>query len=150
MKIYKETLIDASVDKTYSLFCDFENSPKYIKDIDHVELLTEGPLRVGSVYRETRKSFGKTSSEEMEIVDLQENKFCKLVTENQGARFETYITFSEDANKTKVEIEVKCKPISLRARLSTPMALFSKANIKRYMSNDLQELKKVLEEDSST
>lgn len=146
MKIQMETLINASVEDTFNLFCDFENASKYIKDIEKVEMLTDGPTREGSVYRETRTAFGQLTTEEMIVKEWQKNEFCKLVTEQQGACFETHIAFAQDRHLTKVAIEVRCKPLSLRAKLSSPMTLFSKANIKRYMSNELKELKSVLEQ----
>ncbi|WP_153727910.1 SRPBCC family protein [Salinibacillus xinjiangensis] len=52
-----------------------------------MERLDDGPIKVGSEWKETRKMFGKEASEYFEVKELQEPKkivlYCELERNNR-------------------------------------------------------------------
>lgn len=55
-----------------------EETGKWMPNIVRIERLTEGPLRVGAQFRETRKMFGKESTEFFEVTALEPGRTLEL------------------------------------------------------------------------
>ena len=62
--------IAAPPDVVFATMADIARWPEFIGGIERVELLTDGPVRVGTRFRETRTMFGRSASEEMTVAEL--------------------------------------------------------------------------------
>jgi carbon monoxide dehydrogenase subunit G len=62
--------IHAPVERVFALTNDFDRAGEWLPSGVKVERLTEGPLRVGSRYRETRKILGRLDTEVYEVTVL--------------------------------------------------------------------------------
>ena len=63
------TVISASPERVFALFTDLAHAPDNIRAIKKLELLTPGPMCMGTRFRETRVMFGKEATEEMEVIE---------------------------------------------------------------------------------
>jgi carbon monoxide dehydrogenase subunit G len=78
-----------------------------------IQRLDDGPLKMGSQWKETRKMFGKEASEHFEVVELNEpNKIVLLVdgtkgTTGKGEFVYTYtLTSSDDTTQITLDGEI--------------------------------------------
>lgn len=67
MKTSVSSTINAPMEKVFALVADIDRAGEWMPADARVERLTEGPLRVGSRYRETRPVMGRIDTEEYEI-----------------------------------------------------------------------------------
>jgi carbon monoxide dehydrogenase subunit G len=67
--------IDRPPVEVFAFLSDFENEPRYVPGLLRTEKLTDGPVTVGTRYREVnRMILGLTSKAEYEIVELDAPK----------------------------------------------------------------------------
>lgn len=59
--------INAPIEKVFALIADIDRAREWMPSDATVQRITDGPLRVGSRYRETRPVMGKMDTEEYEI-----------------------------------------------------------------------------------
>ncbi|WP_246944821.1 SRPBCC family protein [Bacillus pinisoli] len=64
--------VQESKEKVYNALTDLESAHKWMQGFVKIERLDDGPLRVGSQWKETRKIFGKEAFEFFEVVELDE------------------------------------------------------------------------------
>lgn len=81
------TTIAAPLARVFALFTDLEHAAQNIAAIQSLELLTPGPMRKGTRFRETRVMFGKQATEEMEVVDFVPGRSYSVAAESCGARY---------------------------------------------------------------
>ena len=96
--------ISAPRERVFQLATDFGRLAEFIDGIDKSESLTEGPVRVGSRFRETRIMFGKEATEEMEITAFDEPHGYVVEGASCGAHFRTEHKFVADIAGTSPEL----------------------------------------------
>lgn len=142
--------INAPLDHVFDLFTDLEHAAEHISGIDRVEILTDGPIGVGTRWRETRTMWGKAATEEMEITEFSLNDRYTAVAESFGARYLSRFRFTRNGATTDVTMEFEVIPISLAAKLLTPLAGLMNRSVLNCIKQDLLDLKQVAESDSGT
>lgn len=75
--------VDAPVETVWAVLTDIEDAAETLSGIVAVEQLTPGPYAVGLRWRETRKMFGMSASEEMEVAEV-DAPHRTVVTSVQG------------------------------------------------------------------
>jgi carbon monoxide dehydrogenase subunit G len=88
--------------KVYQGLIDLDCAENWMQGLVGIHRLDDGPLQVGSEWKETRKMFGKEASEHFEVVELSEP--TKIVlrcdgtkgTTGKGEFVFTYILTSSD------------------------------------------------------
>jgi hypothetical protein len=133
--------IDAPVPRVFDLATDFAGSDRTISAITRVEMLTEGPVRIGTRFRETRAMFGREHSEVLEVTDLQTGHSVTLRSDFGGVAFASTFTFEPCEGGTLVTLEVVGKPLTLLARLTAPLAELMKSRIAALLEQDLEDLR---------
>lgn len=93
--------VNAPVEKTFQLFSDFPNAATRVDGIEKVEMLTDGPVCVGTKFKETRVMFGREATEEMEVTQFETNKLYTIAANSCGARFESTFNFDQSATKLR-------------------------------------------------
>jgi carbon monoxide dehydrogenase subunit G len=70
MEFRTEHRIEALPDRIVDVFLDLDAWPEWVPNLVRVERVTEGPMRVGSEWRETRRIFGKEATEHFEVTEF--------------------------------------------------------------------------------
>ena len=118
-----------------------DNAPKVVPSVKSMVKLTEGPIRVGTRYRETRLMNGKEQHAELEVVEYgpDQNYAMKNVTE--GIEIVYRYAFHPEAGGTRVDLVCEVKAGGLK-KLMLPMVA---SILKKEDGDQLQRLKKVLD-----
>ena len=138
-------VVDAPIEKVFATYADFPNAAENVEGIVRIEMLTDGPVGLGTRFKETRVMFGKESTEEMEVTAFEANRMYTLSADSCGARFDSKFTFGSEAGKTKVQMELQTKAITLFAKLMTPVGFLMKGTMKKMIMADIEQVKSVCE-----
>jgi carbon monoxide dehydrogenase subunit G len=137
--------VNAPVEKTFQLFSDFPNAAARIDGITNVEMLTDGPVGVGTRFKETRVMFGREATEEMEVTQFEPNRLYTVAANSCGARMESTFKFQPVGNQTRVEMNLETKAQSVFAKLFSPLAFLLVGSIKKAMQSDIDQIAKLCE-----
>ena len=101
---------------------------------------------MGLRWIETREFYGKEATEEMEISELENNKYYKVLAESHGAKYETVLNFAEEGGGTKMEMIFTSNPQGLIAKImSFMMGPIMKKTMIKCLEDDLESIKKYCE-----
>jgi carbon monoxide dehydrogenase subunit G len=140
--------INAPPAAVFAAATDFANAPSRIKGITKMELLTDGPVRVGTRFKETRVMFGKEATETMEVVDLQPGRSYTLLANSCGCEYRTTVSVAADPSGrgSTISFDFSARPLSFGARLmSALMGWMMKGACVKAVRQDLTDLKTSLE-----
>ena len=82
-----------------------------------VEILTEGAVRVGTRFKETRVVFGRGHAETFEVTELSPYRAFGMGCTSCGARYDSHFTFRPDGRGTIVEMTMTVEPLTTYARV---------------------------------
>lgn len=119
---------------------DFANAASTISAITKMEMLTDGPVGVGTRFRETRTMFGRPATEEMTVSAYDPPRSYTLSAESHGARYETVLSFRETGTGTELEMRFGAEPLTFMAKL---MGLLMKPMMKKMVAvcgKDLEDI----------
>lgn len=142
-KITKD--VKAGLDDVFELFSDIPKTAERVRGIERVEVLTQGPVRAGTRWRETRIIFKREATEELEISSLEPNKSYTVQGESCGIQHRTEFRFIPQGEITRVEVEFTSRPLSLLAKLTSPFGWLMMGAAKRCVDQDLEDLKAFIE-----
>ena len=137
--------VAAPVPAVFAAFTDFENAANRVTDIIRVEVLTPGPVGVGTRFKETRKMFGKETTETMTVTAFEPEKLIELSAGSCGAEFTTRFTFAPVGAGTAVGVELRTRAVSLAAKLFTPLAYLMMGTIKKCVARDVAQIRASVE-----
>src|SRR2546423_4330783 len=113
--------VDAPPEKVFALMSDFPKAPGRISSIKRIEMLTNGPVGLGTKFKETRVMFGKEATETMEVTAFDPPHSYSLVANSCGAIYDSRLTFESEGNGTNVTFTFHVKPVSFFAKLMSPV-----------------------------
>lgn len=137
--------IAAPPERVFQLSTDIESWAERISGIVKVEVLTQGPVGVGTRFRETRIVFKKESTEEMEFTAFEPGKHYAVGAISCGCQFETRFDFVPDEGGTRVEMKMESKPLTFMAKLMSPIGALMAGSMRKMIEKDLDELKAAAE-----
>jgi uncharacterized membrane protein len=73
-KIERSIVIDRPIDDVFEFTHDLANNPVWQTTLVEVELLTDGPMRVGTRWQEVRRFLGKRIESVLELTEYEPNK----------------------------------------------------------------------------
>lgn len=149
MEIRLSKVIDAPIERTFEVFADITKAQDRIAGITNIEILSDTTEGVGTRWRETRVLFGREATEEMEISAYQPNQSYEVVAASHGTEYHTIYTFTEQDDGTLVEMVFTGKPVSLAAKLMSPLAFLFKGATEKALEDDMNALKAVCEHEAS-
>ena len=144
-KLQLTKTVNSPVEKTFQLFADFPNAAR-INGIEKVEMLTDGPIGVGTRFKETRIMFGKEATEEMEVTQFEPNKLYTVAADSCGARFESTFAFQPDGDQTEVKMCMKTEAVTLFAKLMSPLGFLMTGMVKKAIQSDINQLAEICEQ----
>lgn len=139
--------IGVSKEKAYTGLLDLDSAKNWMQGLVRIERLEEGPLQVGSQWKETRKIFGKEASEHFEVVELNEPD--KIVLRCDGTKGTTgkgefLFTFIIDSSGGHSEVTLDGEIRGLTG-LSKLFGKMMAGTFKKACAKDLDALKSYLE-----
>jgi uncharacterized protein YndB with AHSA1/START domain len=137
--------IAAPVDQVFRLFTDVASGAGRISGIKHIEMLTPGPIRLGSRWRETRDVFGVDDSAEMEITSYERNRTYTITHQKAGVQISTAFWFEPANGGTKVSVECELERGGLPPGLLAPLGWAISGTVASVLSHDLADFKQFFE-----
>ena len=124
---------EAPPERVFEVCTDLRNAARHINGIKKLEVLGDGPIGVGTRFRETRVMFKRECTEEMEIVSFDPPKGYAIGCESHGCRYRTDLrvtasgaTATSVASKRLSTTAFACHPRSTTGRsTSTSSSLTS-------------------------
>ena len=108
-------------------------------------MLTDGPVRLGTRFKETRVMFGKEATETMEVVEFKPPHGYALGCQSHGCRYRSDFQFKPNAGGTRVEMTFEATPRTLLARMMGFLTAPMIKGVAKCMEKDLEDLKASLE-----
>lgn len=109
--------IAAPPSKVFAHATNVEKWAEIVPAIESVEMLTPGPVRVGTRFRETRTLMGREATEEMEFLVLDPPNTYVLVAESHGSRYRTEFVFTPEGDGTKLTMVFGAEPLTVFAKV---------------------------------
>jgi carbon monoxide dehydrogenase subunit G len=118
-----------------------DNAPRVVPSVKSMVKLTEGPIGVGTRYRETRLMHGKEAHAELEVAAYEPGQTYAMRNLTEGIETVYRYSFHPEAGGTRVDLACELKAGGLK-KLMLPMVV---SILKKEDGNHLQGLKKALE-----
>ena len=145
-KLEVSRIISAAPETVFARFTDLRNAHRHIDAITRLEVLTDGPIRVGSRFRETRVMFKKEHTEEMEVIEFTPVTSYTVRCDSCGARYESQFRFDPTPDgETRVMMHMSWKPLTFFAKLMSPLGRLMAGSLKNCLTKDLDDMAKTLE-----
>ena len=141
MKTKVEIEVGAPPAIVYATAIDVAQWPAFIDGIEQVEILTAGPIQVGTRFRETRLMFGRRATEEMTVATLQPPRRFVLTAENHGTRYAAVHEIVSTPAGSRLTLTFEGTPVTVTARVFSIIGLLFMGPVRRKLETDLQQLK---------
>ncbi|MHA6485488.1 SRPBCC family protein [Paenibacillus sp. strain BS8-2] len=133
-------------EKVYEGLLDLDSAKHWMRGLVRIERSDEGPLKVGSEWRETRTMMGIEGAEVLKVTNLEPNKIEIYVdgskgSSGKGEHFYTY-TLKELEHTTEVTMHGEVKGMTGIAKLVSKLMTSS---YRKICDKDLEGLKNYLE-----
>jgi carbon monoxide dehydrogenase subunit G len=90
------------IDRVFQTFTDIEHGPAHVSGIKKLEMITPGPVHVGTRWLETREVMGHLDTAEMEITAFERNRMYTITHHKAGVRIDTKFWVEPSGDRTKV------------------------------------------------
>ena len=149
MIVEAQVTINGSRAAIWAAITDIENAEKIISGITKIEVLERPPSGVvGLRWRETRMLFGKPAAVEKWITEAAANESYKTRAEDGGFVFLTTKRISESNGGMTLSETHESSPQTFGAKVSSiPMRLFFKGVVRKYVRQDLNDIKAAVEKE---
>jgi len=115
MRLEAAVEIAAPPDVVFAQVADIERWPQTVRAIEDIELITAGPVRVGTRFRETRTMFGRKAAEEMTVAEFDPPRRFVLTAENHGTRYVATHAVEPVADGSRLVLAFEGVPVTLAA-----------------------------------
>ena len=132
---------EAPPERVFEVCTDLRNAARHINGIKKLEVLGDGPIGVGTRFRETRVMFKRECTEEMTITQFEPNKSYSLGATNCGCEYQTTFEFHPTGTSTRVDVTFKSIPKTLFAKLMSPLGRLLCGTMKKMFDRDMEDLK---------
>src|SRR5262249_10269087 len=104
----------------------------------------------GTRFKETRKMFGKQTTEMMEVTAYEPYRRYELSATSGGVAFTSEFKFTPEPGGTRVEFIMVTKPLTFAAKLMAPLGWLMKGSITRCVKRDVAAVKAYVESQPAT
>ncbi len=134
-----QRLVKADPVTTFRVFADIPNAGSMIAGIESLEMLSAGPVGVGTRWRETRIMMGKAASEEMEVTGFDPPLSYVVEAESHGTHYHSRYDFAPVAGGTQVTLRFEGRPLTLTAKLLTVFGFLFMGQIRKMLAQDMAD-----------
>lgn len=148
MGVYEVTTrerIAAPPERVFAAASNFADAAQAIQGIQRVEMLTPGPVAVGTRFRETRKMYGKEASEEMTVAEFEPPRRYVLLAESHGCRYRSELRFEPQGAGTEVVMTFRGEPLTAFAKVMSVLMKPMLKSVGKLCAQDLADLKRSIE-----
>ena len=145
MKLTATQHVAAPVDRTFAVASDFAGAADNIDGITQVEMLTDGPVAVGTRFRETRRMHGREATEEMEVTEFEPNERYALGCESHGCLYRTVFHFTPKDGGTEIDMVFEATPQTFFAKIMSILTRPAIKMIGKVVEQDLEDIKSAAE-----
>lgn len=140
------SFVNAPAERVFAAYCDFEHASSFVSAITRVEMLTPGPVRAGTKFRETRVMMGKEATEEMTVAEFDPPRRYALTASSCGTDYTSTFLFTPEGAGTRVSCEFEGRPRTALARvLGVVMMPMMKGMLRKCVSKDMDDVRAHLE-----
>lgn len=135
-----ERFVAAEPEAVFATVADIPDWPSVLTSVEAIEILTPGPLRPGTRFRETRTMFGRTSTQEMEIVEIEIPNRLRIASQNPDLLYELDHIIDAVEGGSRLMLVFRSKAISLAGEGLLPLASpFLEIRLRDELEQDLHE-----------
>jgi hypothetical protein len=142
--------VSAPPGATFAAFADFPNAAGRVPGILKIEMLTSGPVKVGTQFKETRKMLGKVSTETMEVTGFEPPRRYVLSANSCGVAFASEFRFLAEKGGTRVDFTMTITPLTFFAKLLSPLTWLLKGTLMKALKRDIAAIKAHVESQPAT
>ncbi|QWC84901.1 SRPBCC family protein [Nocardioidaceae bacterium] len=142
------TDVDAPAERVWEILTDLDGSPARLTAIESVERLDGGgPVQVGTRWKETRRMFGQSATEEMEVVAMDAPRSYTVGAESGGAVYRTVLAVDPlGEERSRLSMSFDAAPTGrVAAVLATVMSPVVSRSMRRALARDLADIKDAAE-----
>jgi uncharacterized membrane protein len=134
--------VAAPVERLWALTTDLEGSPRVVRGIQAVEVLTPGPFGVGTRWRETRTVFGRSATEEMTVTAVEPHRSYTTEAVRPGVRYVSTVAVAPTGDGgSDLTMTFGARPTSTVARvLGTVTAPLGRRAVAKALEQDLADI----------
>ncbi len=132
--------VAAPPERVFALASNFADAPAVVPAIKRVEMLTPGPVRIGTKFRETRVMFKKEATETMEVTAFDPPRSYRLGCTSCGCRYESVFLFSPKDEGTDVELSFTAEPLTFLAKVMSFLMRPMVKSMGKMCAQDLESL----------
>lgn len=133
--------IEASAEEVFDASTAVHTWADVVPAIQSVEVLTDGPVGLGTRFRETRTMFGREATEEMEILEFERPNRYVFGAESHGCRYRTTFTLTPDGTGTQIEMVFAGTPLTFTAKVMTVVMRPFMGKMADMCAKDLEAIK---------
>lgn len=130
--------VGAGPEITFRVFADIPNAASMIAGIEKIDMLTDGPVGIGTRWRETRIMFGKAATEEMTVTAFEPRSYT-AEAESHGTHYFSRYDFDPAAAGTLVTLRFEGQPRSLAAKLLSVVGVLFMGQLRRMLAQDMAD-----------
>ena len=142
--------INATPEDVFAVVSDVENSPDRIDWYEKVDMLTDGPVRVGTKWRETRRMNNKPSIEDWEITAFDSPNQFSAYCDSHGYDVQWTMRVDAEGDGSRLTLNMSTRPRSFIGKLMTPVEWLMSGMMMKIVRKDLESTKAFIEKASST
>ena len=138
--------IAAPVDRVWAVFTDIPAAANNLPAITGIEVLTHEPFGPGYRWRETRRMFGQSATEEMQVSVSEEPDYYEVTADSRGTAYLTRYDFVPAPGGTRVDFTFSGTPHSTLTKVLTTLTFpLMKRMATKQLAQDLADLAAVCE-----
>jgi carbon monoxide dehydrogenase subunit G len=143
--------VEAPPETVFDVATDLAHAAEHVRGIERIEMLTPGPVGVGTKWRETRQMMGREATETLEVKAFDRPRKYVVGCESCGCYFESEFNFVPSGNGTDVTLDVHTKALTLIAKIISPIgSLMTGKTMRKLLDGDLTDVKRVAESRAGT
>jgi len=116
-KIELERTVRAPIERVWSVLTDVAHADQTLRGVTRIELTTDGPYGVGTQWRETRRMFGRETTEQLRVTVADEPTRTVIEADSAGVHYVTEFTLAphtENATRLMMRftaVQAKANPV---------------------------------------
>lgn len=144
-QISAQRRVQAHLDRVFDVFSNVYQAERRLSGVTKLEVLSDGPVGVGTRWRETRVMFGREAVEEMWIDSFDPPHSYTVSADNNGAHYRTEFTFRPDADGVIVTWTFGAEGRTLFAKIMGLLFAWMTGPVRKMMEKDMDDLQAACE-----
>lgn len=133
--------IAATPEAVFAFLQDVTHFPEVLTSVVRAEKITDGPVRVGTRFRETRKINGREATAEIEVTAHEPPRRYSATSAQGGITATYHYTLTPEKHGTRINLQAEATATGLK-KLMLPLVV---SFMKKEDASHLQKLKAAVE-----